>query len=56
MIQPEGTHLAQLNVGVAVDDIESARLAEFIGALEAINRLAERSEVLPNRWTVSVMI
>jgi hypothetical protein len=29
-------------VGVAVDDIDSERIAEFIGALEAINRLPER--------------
>ena len=30
-------------VGVAVDDIDSERLTEFIGALEVINRLPKRS-------------
>lgn len=43
MMQPDGTHLAQLNVGRATDDIDSERMSEFIGALERINRIAERS-------------
>jgi hypothetical protein len=43
MQQPAGTHLAQLNVGRAADEIESERMSEFIGALDRINRLAERS-------------
>ena len=43
MRQPAGTHLAQLNVGRAADEIESERMSEFINVLDRINRLAERS-------------
>ena len=43
MRQPTGTHLAQLNVGRAADEIESEQMSEFIGALDKINRLAERT-------------
>lgn len=43
MIQPPNTHLAQLNVGRALDDLDSPRLAEFMGALDRVNALAERS-------------
>ncbi len=41
--QPANTHLAQLNVATAVDDIDSDRLADFVGALDHIDALAERS-------------
>lgn len=43
MIQPENTHLAQVNVANAIDDLESARLADFVGALDRVNAVAERS-------------
>lgn len=43
MIQPENTHLAQVNVATAVDDLESARLADFVAALDRVNGVAERS-------------
>lgn len=43
MIQPPNTHVAQLNVGRAVDELDSPRLAEFMGALDRINAIAERS-------------
>jgi len=42
-VQPAGTHLAQLNVARALDDLESPRLAGFMGALDRVNALAERS-------------
>ena len=41
--QPKGRHLAQLNVARALDDLESPRLAEFVGAIDRINVVAERS-------------
>src|SRR5262245_1375261 len=41
--QPAGTHLAQLNVGRIRYPTEDPRMAEFMGALERINALAERS-------------
>jgi len=41
--QPEGTHLAQLNVGYTRHPTDDPRMAEFMGALEAVNALAERS-------------
>jgi hypothetical protein len=43
MIQPPHTHLAQLNVGRLLDDVESPRLADFKAALDPVNALAERS-------------
>lgn len=43
IVQPAGTHLAQLNVARALDDLESARLAPFMAALDGVNALAERS-------------
>ncbi|MBL8780558.1 MAG: DUF3291 domain-containing protein [Alphaproteobacteria bacterium] len=43
ILQPPGTHLAQLNVARALDDLESPRLADFLGALDRVNALAERS-------------
>jgi hypothetical protein len=41
--QPEGAHLAQLNVGYARYPTDDPRMAEFMGALDAVNSLAERS-------------
>jgi hypothetical protein len=41
--QPEGTHLAQLNVGRIRYPTDDPRMAEFMGALDAVNALAERS-------------
>lgn len=43
MKQPHGTQLAQLNVATALDDLDSPRLAGFVGALDRINAVAERS-------------
>ena len=43
VIQPAGTHLAQLNVGHARFPTDDPRMAEFMGALDAVNALAERS-------------
>ncbi len=43
IVQPAGTHLAQLNVARALDDLDSPRLAGFMGALDRVNALAERS-------------
>ena len=42
ILQPAGTHLAQLNVGRIRYPTDDPRLAEFM-ALDAINALAERS-------------
>jgi hypothetical protein len=42
-IQPAGHHVAQLNVGRALDDMDSPRLAEFMSNLDRVNALAERS-------------
>lgn len=41
--QPAGTHLAQLNVGRIRYPTDDPRVAEFMGALDAVNALAERS-------------
>ena len=41
--QPAGTHLAQLNVGHIRYPTDDPRMAEFMGALDAVNALAERS-------------
>ena len=43
MNQPDNTFLAQANVATALDDIESARMADFIAALDRVNAVAERS-------------
>ncbi len=44
MIQPENTHLAQLNSARALDDMDSALLADFAAGLDRVNTIAERSE------------
>lgn len=41
--QPAATHLAQLNVGRIRFPTDDPRMAEFMGALDAVNALAERS-------------
>jgi hypothetical protein len=41
--QPEGTHLAQLNVGRALHALDDPRMAGFMGPLDHVNALAERS-------------
>ena len=43
IVQPAGTHLAQLNVGHIRYATDDPRMAEFMGALDAVNALAERS-------------
>ena len=43
VVQPAGTHLAQLNVGHIRYATDDPRMAEFMGALDAVNALAERS-------------
>lgn len=43
IVQPQGTHLAQINVARALDDLESPRLAGFTASLDRVNALAERS-------------
>ena len=42
-VQAPGTHLAQLNVGHIRYPTDDPRMAEFMGALDAVNALAERS-------------
>ena len=42
MSQPEGHHLAQLNVGRLVAPTDDPRVAEFMGALDRINGLGKR--------------
>ncbi len=41
--QPSGTHLAQVNIARAVDDLDSPRLADFMAAIDRVNAVAERS-------------
>ena len=41
--QSSGTHLAQLNVGRIRYATDDPRMADFMGALDAVNALAERS-------------
>ena len=41
--QPPNTHLAQLNIAKAMDDMDSPRLADFMSALDRVNAVAERS-------------
>ncbi len=42
MQQPEGYHLAELNVGRLVSDTDDPRVAEFMAALDRINGLGKR--------------
>jgi len=41
--QPANTHLAQLNVGHIRFPVDDPRMADFMGALDRVNSLAERS-------------
>ena len=41
--QPPNTHVAQLNVAKAMDDLESDRLRDFVAALDRVNAVADRS-------------
>ena len=41
--QPARTHLAQLNVATALDDMTSARMSGFVSRLNKVNAVAERS-------------
>ena len=41
MQQPPNTHVAQLNVARALDEMDSPRLADFMAALDRVNALAE---------------
>jgi hypothetical protein len=43
VVQPAGAHLAQLNVNYIRYPTNDPRMAEFMGALDAVNALAERS-------------
>ena len=43
MQQPPNTHLAQLNIARALDDLASPLLADFMAALDGVNAVAERS-------------
>ena len=43
IVQPAGAHLAQLNVGHIRYPTDDPRMVEFMGALDAVNALAERS-------------
>ena len=41
--QPDGHHLAQLNLATAVADLDDPVMAAFTGALAAVNGIAEKS-------------
>ncbi len=43
MLHPDGTHLAEINIAKAMDDLDSERLTDFVANLDRINELAERS-------------
>lgn len=43
VVQPAGTHLAQLNVARTADALNSARMADFVANLDRVNAAAERS-------------
>ena len=43
MQQPSASHLAQLDVARALDDMDSPRLSGFMSALDRVNAVAERS-------------
>ena len=40
----EGWHLAQINVALAVDDLDSSALSGFVARIEEINALADDAE------------
>ena len=41
---PAGHHLGQINVATALYDLDAPEMADFMGALAAVNAIAERSE------------
>ena len=43
MRQPEGHHLAELNLGILKYDWDDPRVADFVNGLERVNTLARRS-------------
>jgi hypothetical protein len=42
IMQPTGTHLAQLNVGRLIAETDDPRVAEFMAALDSVNGLGKR--------------
>jgi len=41
--QPNGHHLAEVNIGMAVDDLDTPTMAGFMNVLDKVNRIATRS-------------
>ena len=41
--QPYGHYLAELNIGLAFDDLDMPTMADFMKALDKVNRIADRS-------------
>ena len=41
--QTNGHHLAELNIGIALDDLDTPTMASFMDALEKVNSIADRS-------------
>ena len=41
--QTNGHHLAELNIGMALDDLDTPTMASFMDALEKVNSIADRS-------------
>ena len=41
--QPDGHCLAELNIGLAFDDLDTPTMADFMKALDKVNRIADRS-------------
>ena len=40
--QPNGLHLAELNIGMAVDDPDTPTMAGFMNVLKNVNRISDR--------------
>ena len=40
--QPDGHDLAELNIVLAVDDLDTPAMADFMKALDKVNRIADR--------------
>ena len=43
LTQPNGHHLAELNIGMAMDDLDTPTMAGFMDAFEKVNSIADRS-------------
>ena len=41
--QTNGHHLVELNIGMAVDDLDTPTMAGFMNALDKVNGIADRS-------------